>query len=188
MNRDIVDRAIVFATEKHAGAFRKGTKIPYILHPLEAAAIVAGITEDKEVIAAAVLHDVVEDAGVTADELMEQFGERVAYLVAHESENKRTGQDRALTWRVRKQETVDALRSTEDIGIMAIALGDKLSNIRSIARDYHQVGERVWDRFNIKDKAQHGWYYSSIADALSALSGTDAWKEYRALVDEVFGT
>ena len=185
MNRDIVDRAIVFATEKHAGAFRKGTKIPYILHPLEAAAIVAGI---KEVIAAAVLHDVVEDAGVTADELMEQFGERVAYLVAHESENKRTWQDRALTWRVRKQETVDALRSTEDIGIIAIALGDKLSNIRSIARDYHQVGEKVWDRFNVKDKAQHGWYCSSIADALSALSSTDAWKEYRALVDEAFGT
>lgn len=68
---DILDRAILFATEAHRGAFRKGTRIPYILHPLEAAAIAATITVDHEVLAAAVLHDVIEDTAVTEEELLD---------------------------------------------------------------------------------------------------------------------
>ena len=57
---DLVDRAIVFATNAHEGQTRKGTQIPYILHPLEAMAIVGTMTTDAEVLAAAVLHDVVD--------------------------------------------------------------------------------------------------------------------------------
>lgn len=52
---NVLDRAIVFATEAHEGQFRKGTKIPYILHPLEAASIVGTMTTDNEVIAGAVV-------------------------------------------------------------------------------------------------------------------------------------
>ena len=59
----IVDKAIAFAVRKHSGTPRKGTKIPYIVHPMEAAAIVAGMTDDQELIAAALLHDTLEDTG-----------------------------------------------------------------------------------------------------------------------------
>ena len=56
-----IEEAIHYATDAHAGVNRDSTRIPYILHPLEAAAIASGLTDDPDVIAAAVLHDVVED-------------------------------------------------------------------------------------------------------------------------------
>ena len=56
----MIDKAITFATKAHEGQFRKGTKLPYIVHPLEVGVIVSRMTQDKEVIAAAILHDTLE--------------------------------------------------------------------------------------------------------------------------------
>lgn len=187
MTLNTLDRAIMFAAKKHSGAKRKGTDIPYIVHPMEAAAIAATMTSDPEVLAAAVLHDVAEDAGVTVNELSNQFGERVAALVMSESEDKREGQDKADSWKFRKEETIEYLRNAKDVNIKIIALSDKLSNMRSIYRDYKTIGESLWERFNQKDKTMHGWYYASLAEAVSELSGTFAWREYRHLITEVFG-
>lgn len=68
-----------------------------------------------------------------------------------------------------------------------ITLGDKLSNIRAIYRDYCAVGNRVWERFNQKDKNEHAWYYRGIAERLGELSDTFAYQEYVELVGKVFG-
>ena len=57
----MTDRAVKFATKAHAGQFRKGTKRPYIVHPVEVGNIVSTMTEDEEVISAALLHDTIED-------------------------------------------------------------------------------------------------------------------------------
>ena len=184
--KDLLNRAIVFAVEKHAGAVRKGTVIPYIVHPLEALAIASSMTDRQEVLAAAVLHDVVEDAGVSRSELVDRFGERVAELVMAESEDKREDEDKSASWRTRKEETIAHLRKISNIDVKVIALSDKLSNMRSIYRDYTTIGEDFWNRFNQKDKSQHGWYYSEMADVLSELSDTFAWKEYSQLVGIVF--
>jgi myo-inositol-1(or 4)-monophosphatase len=67
-----------------------------------------------------------------------------------------------------------------------IALGDKLSNVRAIYRDYQALGDKLWDRFNQKDKSEHGWYYRSIADATKELSKYPAWQEYERLVSILF--
>ena len=77
----MIEEAAEFAREAHRGMFRKGTEIPYIVHPIETAVIVASFTDDEEVIAAALLHDVVEDTDVTGEELEHRFGPRVAGLV-----------------------------------------------------------------------------------------------------------
>lgn len=84
----MIEEAASFAAKAHQGVFRKGTEIPYITHPMETAVIVSGFTDDPEMIAAALLHDVIEDAGVTKEELEARFGPRVAQLVANESEDK----------------------------------------------------------------------------------------------------
>ena len=83
-----IRKAIEFAMDAHADATRKGKSRPYILHPLEAMNIAASLTEDEEVLAAAVLHDVVEDTDVKEAEIREVFGDRVADLVMAESEDK----------------------------------------------------------------------------------------------------
>ncbi len=181
----LLDKAIKFATEVHSGQLRKGTKIPYILHPLEAAAVVGTITTDDEIIAGAVLHDVVEDTDTTVEQIRELFGGRVAELVASESEDKREYLSAQSTWKIRKQETLDHLK-TAPIEVKMITLGDKLSNIRSINRDYNFIGDELWQRFNQKDKNEHYWYYQSIADCLTELKDHQVYQEYCKLVYETF--
>ncbi len=176
----MIEKAAAFAAKAHEGVFRKGTRIPYITHPIEAAVIVSGFTEDEEMIAAALLHDVVEDAGVTREQLEADFGSRVAHLVADESE------DKTKSWFERKQNTVRRMSgASRDIKILM--LGDKLSNIRSTARDYLVMGDAVWQRFNEKDKRKHAWYYWSMVDGLEELKEHIYYQEYVMLCQRVFG-
>lgn len=60
----MLERAVIFAANAHRGQRRKGTNLPYIVHPMEVAAIAAGITDDIEVICAAMLHDVIDRKSV----------------------------------------------------------------------------------------------------------------------------
>lgn len=183
---DIFDKAIIFATKAHSGTFRKGTTTPYIIHPMETATIVSTMTSDKVILAAAALHDVVEDTDYAIDDIVKEFGEDVARLVSAESEDKRDDLPSEATWKIRKQETLDHLKNKATKEEKMITLGDKLSNIRAIHRDYLEIGDKLWNKFNQKDKSEHAWYYKSIAEFLSDLSDTLAYKEYVELVGKVF--
>lgn len=176
----MIEEAAAFAARAHQGVFRKGTTIPYITHPMETAVIVSGFTGDPEMIAAAMLHDVIEDAGVTREELEQRFGARVAALVADESE------DKSLCWQARKGSTVERLRTASRENKI-LALADKLSNMRCTARDYMVMGDAIWDRFNEKDKEKHAWYYRGIGKAVEELSGHFYYEEYQLLCRSVFG-
>ena len=182
----VFDEAAAFAMQAHAGMVRKAGGLPYILHPMEAAVIVASMTDDQELLAAAVLHDVVEDAGITPEQIQEKFGKRVRDLVASETENKREHLPAGDTWQIRKEEAIAELRNSEDLGVKMLFLGDKLSNLRSISRGWKKQGEAFWQQFNQKDPQKHHWYYRSVADATRELSVFDAWKEFDGLIDEVF--
>lgn len=175
----IVKKAVAFAREAHKGAVRKGTDIPYIVHPMETAVIVASMTKDPEMIAAALLHDVVEDAGVTEEQLKEAFGQRVTALVMAETE------DKTKSWLERKSATIEHLKqaSREE---KILALGDKLSNIRSTSRDYLLEGEGFWDRFNEKRKELHRLYYEGVGRELAELEVYPAYQEYTELCRLVF--
>ena len=182
-----LDHAIKFATDAHAGQKRKMTNTPYILHPLEAAAIVASITTDEDVICAAVLHDTVEDTDVKAETIRSEFGDRVAELVSAETENKRKNLSPESTWQIRKKETIEHLIRTKDKDVKILWLADKLSNMRSIFNEYLKSGDAVWQSFHQKDKKMHEWYYKSVAKALKDdFADTQAFKEYEALVNLIF--
>lgn len=177
----MIDKAIAFATEAHKGQFRKGTTRPFILHPLEVGKIVASMTEDKEVICAAILHDTIEDCeGITEQMICREFSPRVADLVLQESE------DKSKTWMERKSATIEHLKVAPK-EIQMIGLADKLSNMRDIARDYPECGEELWKRFRMKDKHIIGWYYKSVRDSLEAsMKDTAAYREYSALIEKNF--
>lgn len=184
----LLDEALCFAIEKHGGQTRKASNTPYILHPLEVTAIVGTMTDDPETLAAAALHDTVEDAGVTLEEIAERFGRRVALLVMTETENKRENLPPGQTWQLRKEETLIMLEHTKDLAVKMMWLGDKLSNMRSFYRQYRQVGNKLWQSFNQKDPAMQAWYYRKIADCLRELREYDAYREYVRLVNIVFET
>ena len=102
----VFDDALMFAAERHHGMVRKkNAGVPYLLHPMETAVIVGTMTNDHEVLAAALLHDVVEDTNTTIEEVRERFGDRVAELVSSETENKREDLPPGDTWRIRKEES-----------------------------------------------------------------------------------
>lgn len=184
---ELVSEAVAFAAKAHDGMRRKKSSVPYILHPMEAAVIVGTMTDDQDIIAAAALHDVVEDAGITIEEIEERFGKRVRDLVQSETEDKRADLPPASTWRIRKEESLSVLKTTDDIAVLMVWLGDKLANMRSFYRDWKVEGDAMWQRFNQKDAWEQAWYYRSIVDLTERLSGTSAWLEYKTLTELVFG-
>jgi len=186
LDTSLLDRALVFAVRAHAGTERRGKGFPYIVHPLEAVEIVATMTRDQELLAAAALHDTVEDTDVTVEQIRAEFGERIASLVASESDIVFNGVSEEDSWHARKQAAIDRLaRASRDAKM--VALGDKLSNLRAIARDYAEQGDALWSLFHAKDPKDHEWHYRGLAASLSELCDTFAYKEFEQLVDHVFG-
>ena len=188
MMKDLVSEAILFSAKAHDGMRRRKCEAPYILHPIEVASIIGTMTSKQEVIAAGVLHDVVEDAGIAIDEIGKKFGARVMELVAAETENKREDLPPKDTWRIRKEESLEKLKSTDDIDVLMLWIGDKLSNIRSIYRDFLVEGNELWNKFNQSDISAQAWYYRSIMQYTERLSHTIAWIEYKTLVEKLFGS
>ena len=185
LNTDVLDRAIIFAVKAHAGTERRGKGYPYIVHPLEAVEIVATMTKDQELLAAAALHDTVEDTDVTVEQIRTEFGERVADLVAAESDEMPAGISEEDSWHSRKQAAIDRLAKASREAKM-VALGDKLSNMRAIARDFADQGDALWNLFHAKDPKDHEWHYRGLAEALKELDGTYAYQEFVNLINQVF--
>ena len=185
MANDILDQAIHFAVNAHAGQLRKDGS-PFILHPLEDAAIVSTMTTDRNTLAAAVLHDTVEDTEVTIEEIAAQFGPRVHELVLHETEDKRPTIPPEDTWQVRKEESLAVLAASDDPAVKMLWLGDKLSNIRDLRRSYEKVGAAAFDLFNNVNPLAHKWYYGSVLELLQELRDYPAYQEYAACYHAVF--
>ena len=185
LNTDLLDRAVIFAVHAHSGTERRGKGFPYIVHPLEAVSIVATMTADQELLAAAALHDTVEDTDVTVEQIRAEFGDRIAALVAEESDTFEEGVPQEQSWHYRKQAAIDRMARASREAKM-VALGDKLSNMRAIARDYTIQGDDFWNLFHVKERSEHEWHYRGLAEALRELDGTFAYQEFERLINQVF--
>ena len=157
-----LNRAIVYAVEHHAGQFRKGSVLPYIFHPLEVMQLLQTMNADTNLLMAGVLHDTVEDTDATLEEIRELFGEDVAALVGHHSE------DKSKTWQERKTHTILELAAA-DKRLQMLVLADKVANLRSTVTDFEKVGPALWNRFNAGFDKQK-WYYTNLFDALKGLA------------------
>jgi (p)ppGpp synthase/HD superfamily hydrolase len=107
------------------------------------------------------------------------FNKKIAELVFSQSE------DKSKSWKERKQHTIDELKEITDEDIKIVCLADKLSNIRSISRDYAVLGEKLWERFNA-GKDMQAWYYKGLAHSLASLETYPAYREFKELVGKVF--
>lgn len=154
----LLEKAIHFATTKHAGQLRKGTTIPYIVHPLETMIILRSMNADTNLLIAGLLHDTIEDTDTTLEEIAENFGTDVAVLVNGHSE------DKSKTWEERKTHAIQELAKASR-RMQMLVMADKVSNLRSIAADYRAIGDKLWERFNAPVE-KLAWYYSGIQDSL----------------------
>ena len=158
-----LNEAILYAAKQHSGQLRKGTDLPYIVHPMEVLNILIRMNAPEELLIAGVLHDVVEDTDAAIADIAERFGDTVAKLV-----NAHTEQNKDLPWWERKLASVEHLRTApRDVKLLIMA--DKLSNIRSMAADHARIGDKLWERF-CADKTMQSRYYSMSIDALADMA------------------
>ncbi|MFN4286646.1 MAG: HD domain-containing protein [Lacibacter sp.] len=171
----IVVEALSFAAEHHKNQFRKGTRIPYLTHLLNVCAWLARRNYPDEVLAAALLHDVVEDTDATADMVQERFGPHVTAIVLGVTElekREHKALDKSATWQQRKEQTLHFLRHEATYEQLLVGGADKLDNLQSLCTDYELEGEAVWNRFNAPRHLQQ-WYYTSVALLLEEKADTD---------------
>jgi (p)ppGpp synthase/HD superfamily hydrolase len=173
-----IHNAIIFASIKHQNQKRKGTNLPYIVHPMEVMQILTENGCNENVIVAGILHDTLEDTDTTPQEIEKEFGKEILAIVQSESE------DKSKTWKERKQHTIDCLK-TDSLETKLVCCADKLSNIRSMYVDFQNCGAELWKRFNAS-KEDIGWYYHSIADNLSGLEGYKMYDELQKYVGILF--
>ncbi len=185
-NSEMINKALIFATEKHWNHKRKYSDLPYIIHPIEVANIISSITVNPEVIVAGFLHDTIEDCHVKPEEIEQLFGNYVLELVKSETEDKYDDIPREASWSRRKQESLELHKSSTDINVKILWLADKLSNVRSFCALYKKEGLAMWSRFNEKDPKVQKWYYYEILNNTAELSETEAYMEFRNKIDTLF--
>lgn len=170
-------KALVYAELKHHNQVRKGGDIPYIGHLLTVAGLVINDGGSETQAIAALLHDAVEDQGgpATLEEIKNNFGDDAARIV---SECSDTDEEPKPPWRERKQAYIDHLAEVGDDTLL-VSVADKLDNARSMLRDYHEHGPKLWERFTRKNPQDHLWYYGELLNAYRK-RGLDSW-----MVDEL---
>ncbi|MGJ5819101.1 HD domain-containing protein [Paludibaculum fermentans] len=183
MDSPLIFFAIQFAAAAHSGQYRKGTNVPYLIHPMRAAATLLDAGCRETVAVAAMLHDTVEDCFVTYEQIEALFGAEVAELVRGASEP-----DKAASWEHRKEHTIELLRSANE-DLLMVAIADKIDNIRSIREDIALRGEDAWKRFR-RGREQQRWYYQSLAEVfeqrLTGQPGAGLASVFSAEVSAVF--
>lgn len=173
----MIEKAFLFAYRAHGEQKRKDGK-PYIVHPVEVATELARNGASEELICAGFLHDTIEDASVTREQLEEAFTPYVAELVAEDSE------DKSKSWEERKQTALDYLRQgSRDHQMLMCA--DKLANLRGVYTGLAEVGEDVWNRFK-RGREKQAWLFSEMVKALSPLEGLPMYEELKRLTNEIF--
>ena len=179
---DKIFSALRFAAAAHSGQFRKGTKLPYLVHPVAVMQYLIRHNASDDAVVAGILHDTLEDTDTTESDLSREFGDRITDLVVGASEP-----DKTLSWAARKQHTIDTLRDLDDVEQLLVIYADKLCNISSIELDLQTHGADLWQRFNRGYEMQK-WYYCSLAEIFAQHSNkSPIFGVYIDVVNCVFG-
>lgn len=153
-----IDKAISFAVKAHKDQFRKtDPSLPYIYHPISVGFILSRAGFSDEVVTAGILHDVIEDCGISVEELKSTFGDKVTGFIEAVSENKEN------SWEKRKEDYLNKiLQSSEEV--KAISVADKLHNMHSLIGTIRGGGDI--DKLFKKDKKTTVFYYLDFAESI----------------------
>ena len=188
----MLNKAREFAYRHHKGQTRKAKTIPFTNHLDLVYEIAQTLTDDKNILSAAWLHDVVEDTDVTIEDIEREFGHHIRKYVDIESENKLSEKPASDTWRTRKESQLAILRNLkENKEVLIIALSDKIANLLELKQDIYLTGDKVWERFNNKNPDDHKWYHSSFLEIFENNRQIFVKNErlldvYKQLIEEVF--
>lgn len=165
----LIERAARIAAIAHKDQVRKEGGIPYIVHPFMAARLLTVHGFSDAIIAAGLVHDVLEDTSVTEEVLRKELGSEVADIVSAVTN------DDSLSWEQKKLAYIENVRNSSE-GVKAVATADKVHNAESLLAAYALHGEALWGNFNTgRDKKV--WFEEEMLKMLK-----ETWQH--ALVDE----
>ena len=166
--KNLLQKAISFAKEKHAGQTRKGSNVPYTTHIFAVAKILEEENADLKTIIVGILHDTLEDTNTTIEELTKEFGVEIACMVDTLSEKK------GLPYKDRKHmQSIRIKYSSKEVKMVKCA--DCLSNLTDTYKDL-QVDPNVWSKFNAGKQDIQKHYKETIV-AISELRDTTIYEE-----------
>lgn len=176
---DKIEYAIFYATKAHKGQTRKQKDIDMIFHPFTVGMILQRNGCDEDVVAAGILHDVVEDTQYTLDDIEMEFGKNVRDYVYDASEP-----DKSLPWKDRKQHTIEHIR-TAPLGSKLIVACDKISNLEDAISNIKEFGE---DKVLARNPEEQKWYYTSVYK--SCIANVDEnhpiFVRYKKILEEIW--
>ncbi|MCQ9349466.1 HD domain-containing protein [Corynebacterium sp. 5QC2CO] len=159
---DRLMRGIAIASRAHDGHYRKGSGVPYISHPMSVMLIAASVTNDEDVLLAALFHDILEDVpeNYSRAEMEDEFGPRVVEIV------EGVTKDSSLpSWQDRADAYLEQLsRGSEESLIVAAA--DKFHNLSQTLEDLDRDGHALWQRFR-STPSQQLWWYTSVRNVIA---------------------
>jgi (p)ppGpp synthase/HD superfamily hydrolase len=180
-----IDRAIKIAGVAHRKQKRKGSDIPYIIHPFAVMTIASEATDDEDTLIACLLHDTIEDVPeeYSKEQMRKDFGGNVVKIVEGVTKD-----DTLKSWKERSDSYLKHLEEQASDESVMVSCADKIHNLMSMVEDYKNIGDKLYERFN-SNKDQQTWFYESVCKIvkkrLPNLKLTkdleDLIKEYKAL-------
>ncbi len=173
----LVEKALRLSVEAHKNQIRKGDSSPYIVHPVTVALMLRQHGFSDEVVAAGLVHDVLEDTSVLADTLRAELGEEVFEIVRTVSE------DKSLAWEERKKNYIEAVRQGSDEA-KAVSIADKIHNVESMLNAYAKEGDVLWQKFS-RGKDKQLWFEEEMLAMLKASWQHPLLQIYGVLVERM---
>ena len=182
----VIEKAIGMSARLHRHQERRDSETPYAMHPYAVAFLISEYTDDEETIAAALMHDVLEDVrGYEYEDLVNDFGKRIASIVLEVSEERSPyfsmKKDRQ-TWRYRKERYLENLKSASKEALL-VAAGDKYHNLFALVRAYREHGEDLWKKFHAPEPKKESilWFYKTAIEILDHRLDSPIVKEMKKL-------
>ncbi|MCU0652898.1 MAG: HD domain-containing protein [Candidatus Pacebacteria bacterium] len=178
MNGDkLLHDAFLIALEAHQGQKRKTEDAPYIVHPVMVAQNLAEYGFNKEVVAAGLVHDVLEDTDFPETELENRLGAKVVETV------KTVSHLGHRSWEESREEYLKQVAQGSPAA-KAVCCADKINNAESIIEAHAIMGEAVWQKFS-RGQEKQLWFYRSVLEMLKASWDNPMFAEYEKLVTEM---
>lgn len=179
---DMKEKAKLFAIKAHKGQIRKSDKEkPMIIHPINVANILSEYGYDDNVVAAAYLHDVIEDTKYTKEDLLKEFNEDIVSLVLGATE-----EDKSLSWEERKTITIDKVKDL-DLRHKVVVCADKISNLEDMRIIFEIKGKKDFSAFK-RGFDKQKWYYTEVYNSLIYNEDKDyvMFSSLKLLIDDIF--
>lgn len=174
---ELYETALKLAAKAHEGQHRKHDESAYIAHPIMVARILEQACFSEIVVAAGIVHDVLEDTEISEGDLRSALGDEVVGIVVTLSENK------LLEWEERKQKYVESV-VTGGESVWAVSVADKIHNARELISFHEQRGAQAWQVFN-RGKKKKLWFEHLLYNELKKVWEHPLLEEYNRLIKQL---